>query len=136
MTSADSVGGRRARPLSPHLSIYRPIVTMVMSIMHRVTGVMNVGGLLLVIAFLVGTASGPAGFEFVSGIYGSWLARIVLVTFTWSLIHHMLGGVRHALWDTGHGLDESRYGLAWATLIGSVGLTIVLWIVIMIVEAA
>ena len=109
---------------------------MVMSIMHRVTGVMNVGGLLLVIAFLVGTASGPAGFEFVSGIYGSWLARIVLVTFTWSLIHHMLGGVRHALWDTGHGLDESRYGLAWATLIGSVGLTIVLWIVIMIVEAA
>lgn len=135
MTSTDSVTGeRRQRPLSPHLSIYRPIVTMVMSIMHRVTGIMNIGGLLLVVAFLLGTAGGPESYEFVADIYGSWVGRVILVAFTWSLIHHMLGGIRHFLWDTGHALDEARYPLAWATIVGSIGLTIILWLVVMIAE--
>lgn len=136
MTSADTLnGGRRERPLSPHLSIYRPIVTMVTSILHRITGVMNVGGLVLVVAFLLGTASGPEGYAFVSGVYGSWIGRIILVAFTWSLISHMLGGIRYFLWDTGHAFDESRYRLAWATTILSVGLTVILWIAVMIVES-
>ncbi|MEM0907311.1 MAG: succinate dehydrogenase, cytochrome b556 subunit [Pseudomonadota bacterium] len=136
MTSADTTpGARRERPLSPHLSVYRPIVTMVMSIMHRITGVMNVAGFVLVVGFLLATASGPEAYATASAIYGSWLGRVILVLFTWSLIHHMLGGVRHAVWDMGRGLGDVRYSMSWATAIGSASLTVLLWVVIMIVEA-
>lgn len=107
---------------------------MVMSIMHRITGVMNVAGLVLVVAFLLAIASGPEAYETASAIYSSFLGRIILVAFTWSLIHHMLGGVRHAIWDTGHGMGEARYSLAWATLVGSIALTGSLWVIVIIVE--
>jgi succinate dehydrogenase / fumarate reductase cytochrome b subunit len=127
--------GHRPRPLSPHLSIYRPIVTMVMSIMHRVTGVLNVGGLLLVTLYLLAIALGPETHRNAAAVYGSWPARVLLVAFSWSLIHHFLGGLRHALWDVGRGMDRSgRITLAWGTLVGSVTLTAVLWIVVVIVE--
>jgi len=136
MASADtgSGGARRARPLSPHLSIYRPIVTMVMSIMHRITGIVNIGGLLIVVAYLFALALGPEAYEAASGLYGSWPVRIVLVAFTWSLVHHMLGGLRHAVWDFGRGMGEVRYTLAWLTLTGSVLLTVALWALIVVLE--
>lgn len=127
--------GHRPRPLSPHLSIYRPIVTMVMSIMHRVTGILNVGGLLLVTAYLLSIALGPEAYANASAVYGSWPARVILVAFTWSMIHHMLGGVRHAFWDVGRGMGHSsRVALSWGTVIGAVTLTVVLWVVVLIVE--
>jgi len=135
MASAETAAGRRERPLSPHLSIYRPIVTMVMSIMHRVTGVMNVGGLVLVVAYLVAIASGPEAFEWANAIYSSWLARIVLVAFTWSLIHHMFGGFRHFAWDMGRGTGEARYQMSWLTIVGSILVTTALWALIVVVEA-
>ena len=125
---------RRARPLSPHLSIYRPIVTMVMSIMHRMTGIMNIGGLVLVIAYLTAIAMGPEAFNTMSGLYGSWVGRVILVAFTWSMIHHMLGGLRHFLWDTGHGFGEVRYTLSQMTLVGSILLTVIMWTLIVLVE--
>ncbi|MCF3935901.1 succinate dehydrogenase, cytochrome b556 subunit [Acuticoccus sp. M5D2P5] len=137
MASADTEvsGGRRPRPLSPHLSIYRPIVTMVMSIMHRVTGMMNVAGLLLVLFYLLALAAGPEAFATANGIYGSWLGRIVLVAFTWSLIHHAVGGIRHFIWDTGHMLGEERYALSWMTVTISILVTTVLWALIVVLEA-
>jgi succinate dehydrogenase / fumarate reductase cytochrome b subunit len=136
MASADtgSGGGRRARPLSPHLSIYRPIVTMVMSIMHRVTGLLNVGGLLLVLLYLLALAAGPEAYESAQAFYGWWPARIVLVAFTWSLVHHMLGGLRHAVWDFGRGMGEERYTLSWATVTGSILITTALWAFIVVWE--
>lgn len=134
MASEDTFGPRRERPLSPHLSIYRPIVTMVMSILHRVTGMLNVAGLLLVTAFLLGIAMGPEAYEAVTAVTSSWFGRVVLVGFTWSLIHHLLGGLRHLMWDFGKAFGDVRYAVAWANVVASVLLTAALWALVMFVE--
>lgn len=131
MADVDARTGPGAnRPLSPHLSIYRPIVTMVMSILHRITGVANFAGIVLVVWWLVAAASGPGAYAVAAGFLGSWLGILILFGFTWSVTHHMLGGIRHLIWDTGHGFEERpRRALAWATIIGSLTLTVLVWIV-------
>lgn len=127
MSNADLRGNR---PLSPHLQIYKPILTMVMSILHRITGAALYFGTLLLAWWLIAAAAGPAYFDFVNGIYGSFLGRLVLFGFTWALVHHMLGGIRHFIWDMGAGFGrETREWLARATIIGSVSLTILLWVI-------
>lgn len=124
------VGTRNSRPLSPHLQIYKPIFTMVMSIVHRITGCALYFGTILMVWWLVAAAAGPDYFNFVNDLYGSILGRLVLFGFTWALLHHMLGGTRHFIWDMGYGFGpQAREWLARATLIGSVSLTILLWIV-------
>ena len=124
------VGMKNSRPLSPHIQIYKPIMTMVMSILHRITGAALYFGTILVAWWLVSAAAGPAYFEFVNGIFGSFLGRLVLFGFTWALIHHMLGGLRHFIWDMGYGFGtEAREWLARATIIGSVAGTILLWVI-------
>jgi succinate dehydrogenase / fumarate reductase cytochrome b subunit len=117
------------RPLSPHLSIYRPMLTMLMSIAHRVSGVANAVGFLLLAWWLVAIASGPDAYAIVSDVFGSIPGQVLLFLFSWALIHHMLGGIRHLIWDTGHGLDKVSIEIfAWATIIGSTALTILLWL--------
>ena len=124
----------RARPLSPHLSIFRPLITMVMSIVHRITGGALYFGMLLLAWWLLAAASGPEDFATASGFFGSWFGVLILFGFTWTLIHHLLGGIRHLIWDTGAGYSyQMRNGLAWATIIGSVVLTVLLWVVGLIV---
>lgn len=119
----------RNRPLSPHLSIYKPIPTMVMSIVHRITGAALYIGTVLVVWWLVAAASGAAYYDWVNAIFGSFLGRLVLFGYTWALIHHMLGGIRHFVWDMGHGFDKHvSTKMAWATLAGSIVLTLVVWI--------
>jgi succinate dehydrogenase cytochrome b subunit len=118
------------RPLSPHLQIFRPIVTMVMSILHRITGTGLYFGMALFAWWLLAAASGPHTFRFVNALFGSIIGQIVLFCFTWALIHHMLGGLRHFVWDLGHGFGlKTANRMAWATIIGSVTLTIVVWVV-------
>jgi len=118
------------RPLSPHLSIFRPLITMMMSIAHRITGAALHFGMLLLAWWLIAAASGPGAYETASGFFGSWFGRLVLFGFTWALIHHALGGVRHLIWDVGAGYSyRARNGLAWATLIGSVALTLLVWVI-------
>lgn len=120
----------RARPLSPHLTIYRPPITMTMSIVHRITGGALYFGTLLVAWWLIAAATSERYFDFVNVIYGSWLGRLVLLGYTWALMHHMLGGVRHLVWDTGAGLEKHTASrIAWATLAGSIVLTLAVWIV-------
>jgi succinate dehydrogenase / fumarate reductase cytochrome b subunit len=127
MSNADLRGDR---PLSPHLQIYKPILTMVMSILHRITGAALYFGTILLAWWLIAAAAGPAYFDFVNGIYGSFLGRLVLFGFTWALVHHMLGGLRHFIWDMGAGFGkDAREWLAKATIIGSVSLTLILWII-------
>jgi succinate dehydrogenase / fumarate reductase cytochrome b subunit len=119
---------RRARPLSPHLDIYRFTLTMAMSIAHRITGVGLYIGVLLLAWFLLALATDASAFAVFSGFIESILGRLVLFAFSWSLFHHMLGGIRHFLWDAGYALDDpEREQLAQATLIGGFGLTIVVW---------
>ncbi len=120
---------RRERPLSPHLSVYRFYPTMVMSILHRITGAALYVGTILVAWWLVAAASGEAYFDWVNGIFGSFLGRLVLFGYTWALMHHMVGGIRHLVWDTGNGLaKETSTKFAWLTLVASVSLTILIWI--------
>ena len=117
------------RPLSPHLQIYKPIPTMVMSIVHRITGSALYVGTLLVAWWLIAAATNEEYFNFVSAIYGSWIGLLVLLGYTWALIHHMIGGIRHLIWDTGRGLEkDTTTKMAWGSLILSVALTILIWI--------
>lgn len=119
-----------ARPLSPHLQIYRWTWTMAMSVFHRVTGTALYIGTALLAIWLVSMASGPRAYEVVGGLFNSILGRLVLFGYTWVLMHHMLGGVRHLVWDFGHGMEPgTRMNMARFTLIGSVALTILIWIV-------
>jgi succinate dehydrogenase / fumarate reductase cytochrome b subunit len=118
-----------ARPLSPHLQIYKPLLTMVMSIVHRITGMANYFGTLLLAWWLI-AAAGPNGYARFEAFAGSIIGRLILFGYTWSLIHHMLGGVRHLIWDSGRGMGPGeRDWLAAANLVGSIAITIVLWII-------
>ena len=113
-----------ARPLSPHLQIYRPMLSMMMSIMHRITGVVLYVGTLLFVWWLSAAAHSDAYFELVQGFFNHWFGRLVLFGFTWALIHHALGGLRHFLWDVGKGFKLGTVEtLAKANLIGSIVLT-------------
>jgi succinate dehydrogenase / fumarate reductase cytochrome b subunit len=127
MANTDS---RAQRPLSPHLQVYRPLFTMMMSIMHRITGSALYFGTILMVYWLLAAASGPEAYNTAMDLFGSLLGRLVLFGFTWALLHHMLGGLRHFIWDTGRGFgDRERNWLARATLAGSLALTVVLWLV-------
>jgi succinate dehydrogenase / fumarate reductase, cytochrome b subunit len=119
----------KARPLSPHLQIYSPLINMVMSIVHRITGAALYVGTLLLAWWLVALASGPEYFAYVNGMMGSPLGLIVLLGYSWALLHHMIGGIRHLIWDTGRGFDLASVDrLSWGTIILSLALTVMLWI--------
>jgi succinate dehydrogenase / fumarate reductase cytochrome b subunit len=130
MASSDAIPGpRRPRPMSPHLSIYRVTMTMAMSFAHRITGAGLYIGVLLLAWFLIAASSDGSTFAVFSGFIDSFLGGLILFLFAWALFHHLLGGVRHIIWDSGHGLDAPlRDQLAWATLIGGFALTIFVWI--------
>ncbi len=120
----------KPRPLSPHLEIYRFTLTMAMSIAHRITGVGLYIGVLLLAWFLLALSGDATTYGHFSGFIRSFIGQIVLFGFTWSLFHHMLGGLRHALWDAGIGLDHPlRERLAQVTLIGGFALSVVAWII-------
>jgi succinate dehydrogenase / fumarate reductase cytochrome b subunit len=116
------------RPLSPHLQIYKLIPTMVMSIVHRITGAALYFGTLLVVWWLIAAATGQAYFEWVNWFMGTIIGRLILLGYTWALLHHMLGGFRHFMWDLGYGFEKSfSTKLAKATLVGSLCLTVIVW---------
>jgi len=118
------------RPLSPHLQIYRPMLTMMMSILHRITGSALYFGIILLVWWLTAAAWNEAYFNLVQGFFGHWFGRLVLFGFTWALIHHTLGGLRHFLWDTGRGFNlQLVERLAQLNLAGSIILTILLWVI-------
>lgn len=119
----------KPRPLSPHLSIYRPPITMTTSILHRITGCALYVGTLLVAWWLIAAAGPQSYFDFVNGIFGSWFGRLVLIGYTWALMLHLLGGVRHFIWDAGAGLEKHTASkIAWASLVGSAVLTLAIWV--------
>jgi succinate dehydrogenase / fumarate reductase cytochrome b subunit len=129
MAEAKSERGQRIeRPLSPHLLIYTPHINMVMSILHRMTGAALYFGTVLLAWWLIAAASGPESFAYVSGLVGAWPGKIVLFGYTWALVHHMIGGLRHFLWDWGLGYDLRTIDLlCWGSLAASVVLTLAVW---------
>jgi succinate dehydrogenase / fumarate reductase cytochrome b subunit len=116
------------RPLSPHLSIYKFTLTMAMSIIHRITGVANTVGTLLLVLWLGAAAIGDGALGPVNALFGSWFGQIVLFGYTWSLIHHMLGGIKHFIWDRGVWMfHPEREWVVQANLAGSIVLTLMAW---------
>ncbi len=123
---------RIERPLSPHLQIYSPLINMVMSIIHRITGAALYFGSLLLVWWLLAAASGPEQFATANWFFGTIIGKIILFGYTWALIHHALGGIRHLIWDTGLGFDlKSVDVLCWSTIIGSVVLTVLIWALVL-----
>ncbi|MFN0218371.1 MAG: succinate dehydrogenase, cytochrome b556 subunit [Hyphomicrobium sp.] len=129
---ADATSGRSARPqrpLSPHLQIYTPLINMVMSILHRITGVALYVGSLLLAWWLIAAAVGPGYFDYVSSWFSTWLGKAVLLGYTWALLHHMAGGIRHFIWDSGHGYELGTIDLmSWGSAAASLILTALIWI--------
>ena len=131
MAQADNGSAARPRPTSPHIQIYSPKINMVMSIIHRITGAALYFGSLLLAAWLIAAATSPELFNNVNALFGSLLGRLVLIGYTWALMHHMLGGIRHLIWDTGRMLDiKSADFLCWASIILSVVITSAIWFVV------
>jgi len=120
----------RQRPLSPHLDIYKKQITSVLSITHRMTGVVLAIGALLVTAWLVCVASDVDCYAWCQQILASWFGKLALFTFSASLIYHLLNGVRHLLWDIGWGMEiQTVVKSGYLVVALAIGLTGLLWFV-------
>lgn len=119
---------RGNRPLSPHLTVYRPQITSMLSILHRVTGVALTLGAVLAVWWLLAAATSDEYFEFVDGLLTSWIGHLVLLGLTFSLAYHFCNGIRHLMWDMGYGfkLDQVENS-GKAAVIGAVVLTALIW---------
>lgn len=117
------------RPLSPHLQVYRPQITSVLSIVHRATGIALAAGTLLLLWWLVAAAAGPDSFATVQGFIGSIIGRTLLLGWSWSLFYHLCNGIRHLAWDAGWGFElKTVYASGWTVVVMSVVLTLAAWI--------
>ena len=113
------------RPLSPHLTIYRPQMSSISSILVRITGVSLALGFILIIAWLLAASTNVYYFDCINSILTSWFGIIVLIGSVWALCYHSLGGIRHLIWDMGFGFDlKIADRLGWMVIIGSFALTI------------
>jgi succinate dehydrogenase / fumarate reductase cytochrome b subunit len=118
------------RPLSPHLQVYRPQLTSVLSILHRITGLILCTGTVLLAAWLLALAAGPGPFESMQAVLGSIPGRLVLFGFTVALTFHFCAGIRHLFWDTGRGFElNTAYASGKAVIGATVVLTIALWLI-------
>ncbi len=117
------------RPLSPHLQVYRPQLTSVLSILHRLTGVFLALGMMLLVWWLVAAASGPEAFATAQGFIGSWLGYLLLFGWSVALFYHLCNGIRHLAWDAGYGFElENVYRSGWAVILGTGVLTVAAWV--------
>ncbi|NKB26935.1 MAG: succinate dehydrogenase, cytochrome b556 subunit [Rhodobacteraceae bacterium] len=122
---------RGNRPLSPHLAIYRPQMTSMTSIFVRLTGNALLVAALMIVWWLLAAATGPGAFAVADGFMRSWFGDLVMVLSLWAIWYHLLGGLRHLIWDTGRGLDlKSAYAMGYVMIGGSLVLTLLTIIVL------
>jgi succinate dehydrogenase / fumarate reductase cytochrome b subunit len=123
----------RPRPLSPHLSVWRFQLPAIMSISHRISGVMLASGTVLLAVWLLALASGPQGFALVQGLFGHPLGQLVLFGYSVLLFYHGCNGVRHLGWDLGKGLTmPAVYRSGAAVLVLACLLTGALWAAVLL----
>jgi succinate dehydrogenase / fumarate reductase cytochrome b subunit len=116
------------RPLSPHLQIYRPQLTSVLSITHRATGMALAIGTLVLVYWLLAAASSAEAYASAQQLLGSWPGRIVLLGFTFALFFHLCNGIRHLFWDAGLGFElKTAYASGTAVVLVSIVLTLAAW---------
>lgn len=122
---------RGERPLSPHLTIYRPQITSVSSILTRITGNALIVAVVLIVWWLLAAATGPEYFATANAVLTSWFGDLVLTLSLWAVWYHYLAGLRHLCFDAGKGLDlPTAEKLGWACVIGSVILTVITIIIV------
>ncbi|MDC3304364.1 succinate dehydrogenase, cytochrome b556 subunit [Amylibacter sp.] len=115
------------RPLSPHLTIYRPQMSSISSILVRISGVSLSFGFVLIVWWLLAASTNIKYFESANSILSSWFGIVVLIGSVWALCYHSLGGIRHLIWDMGYGFDlKTADRMGWAVIIGSFVLTFVI----------
>ncbi len=116
------------RPLSPHLQVYRPQLTSVLSISHRITGIVLSAGSLVVVMWLLALASGPERFEQLTAFLSHPISLVGLAVWSFCLFYHLLNGIRHLFWDAGWLLDlRGAYASGWTVVVLSVILTVAIW---------
>jgi succinate dehydrogenase / fumarate reductase, cytochrome b subunit len=116
------------RPLSPHLWIYRPQLTSVLSISHRFTGMVLLAGLLLLVYWLAALASGDDAYAAALAVLGAWPVRLLLFLGTFAFFYHLANGIRHLWWDSGRGFEMSQvYATGWAVVIAASLFTLLAW---------
>ena len=121
------------RPLSPHLQVYKPQVTSILSIFHRMTGVALSVGLVLLVGWIFSLSLGETIFKYYSYFLGSWLGLLIMFSFTFALTYHFCNGVRHLFWDAGYGYEISTvYKSGLAVVIISLLLTCLIWYFVVI----
>ena len=127
--SEQTTGTSAARPLSPHIQIYRWTLTMMLSILHRATGIALYAGTALLAGWLLAAATGPEAYAQVQAVSSAWYGRLVLFGYTWALLHHMFGGLRHFVWDTGRGFElQTVERLARISAFVPPLLTVLVWV--------
>ena len=118
----------RERPISPHLQVYKPQITSVLSIFHRITGVALTFGLILLVAWIFTLSLGEEYFEYFVMFIKSWFGLLILFGFTFALNYHLCNGIRHLFWDAGYGYEiETVHKSGLAVLVVSCILTILIW---------
>ncbi|HLY45057.1 MAG TPA: succinate dehydrogenase, cytochrome b556 subunit [Stellaceae bacterium] len=116
------------RPLSPHLQVYRWQLTSVLSILHRLAGIALSGGTILLVWWLVAAAEGPQSYATVQAFLGSWIGLLMLFGWSLALFYHLCNGLRHLVWDSGHGLElPGVYAGGWAVVASTAALTLIAW---------
>ena len=117
-------------PLSPHLQIYRWQVSSLVSIIHRITGILNLLGLIFICAWISSAGIGEDLFEFFSVFLKSFIGKFILIGFTWSISYHLLSGIRHFFWDLGYGYEIKTVNISGViVIISSLLLTVFLWLI-------
>ena len=115
-------------PLSPHLTVYKWQITMLLSIAHRATGVFLSLGLLMLCYWLLAVAMGPQAYNVVSVHMQAWYGQVILILFTFSLYLHLCNGIRHLFWDTGYGFEINTSNMSgYAVVLVSIVLTVLTW---------
>jgi succinate dehydrogenase / fumarate reductase cytochrome b subunit len=118
----------RQRPLSPHLQVYRPQITSVLSISHRISGIVNALVALGLAGLMLSVAAGPEAYAQFAAIAGSLPGRVALFLFTLSICYHLLNGIRHLFWDAGRGFEMSTvYASGYTVIVLAVLTTVGIW---------
>jgi len=116
-------------PLSPHLQIYRWHISSLISITHRISGIINLLALILIFYWLVVLSFGESNYESFLLIVNSFFGKFILIGFTWSMIFHLLSGIRHLAWDLGYGYEIKTANISGIiVIIFSLALTIIFWL--------
>ena len=117
-------------PLSPHLQIYRWHISSLLSITHRITGILNLLGLIFISAWISSAVIGENLFEYFSVFLKSFIGKFILIGFTWSISYHLLSGIRHFFWDLGYGYEIKTVNISGViVIVSSLLLTVFLWLI-------